>query len=335
MEFLIEIGMFVGKALVVVIAAFLIVTMVVSAAARQKENKGELRIDNLSKELRKTTRHIKNSLLSKKARKRAQKEAKKEDAKEIEAANKIFVIDFKGSIDAKEVESLRREVSAILSVAGDKDEVLVKVESGGGVVHGYGLAASQLRRLRDKGLKVTVSIDKVAASGGYLMACVANHIVAAPFAVVGSIGVLAQIPNFHRLLKEHKVDFEQITAGEYKRTLTLFGENTDEGRQKFQQDINEVHELFKHYVAKHRPQLNIDKVATGEVWYGSQALELQLVDEIATSDDLLLEAATQADVIKVTYKPKQNVAHKLTHSAVAALESVVLKWLQRGSFWHR
>lgn len=335
MEFLIELGVFLGKALIVVVAVFLIVSLVVSAASKQKENKGELRVENISKELGKTTRQIKNSLLSKKARKRAEKEAKKEDQKEVEAATKLFLIDFKGSMDAKEVESLRREVTAILAVAGDDDEVLVRLESGGGVVHGYGLGASQLQRLRDRGLNLTVAVDKVAASGGYMMACVANRVVAAPFAVLGSIGVIAQLPNFHRLLKDNKVDFEQITAGDYKRTLTLFGENTDDGRQKFQQDINEVHQLFKHHVAANRPEIDIDKVATGEIWYGSQAIDLKLIDDITTSDDLLIEASKKSDVIKVSYQPKKNMAHKLTHSAAGAIESIALKWLQRAHFWHR
>lgn len=237
MELFIELGMFIGKAVIVVIAVFLIVSLIVSAAAKQKESKGELRIDNLSKELRKTTRQIKHSLLSKKARKRAEKLAKKEATQEVEAEHKVFLIDFKGSIDAKEVESLRKEVSAVLAIAAAQDEVLVRVESGGGVVHGYGLAASQLQRIRDKGIKLTVAVDKVAASGGYMMACVANTIVAAPFAVVGSIGVIAQLPNFHKVLKKHDVEFEQVTAGDYKRTLTLFGENTPEDRAKFQHDI--------------------------------------------------------------------------------------------------
>lgn len=335
MEYLIEIGLFTGKALIVVVAIFLIVSIVVSAAAKQKENKGELHVDNLSKELRQTTRRIKNSLLSKKARKRAEKEAKKEDAREEEAANKVFLIDFKGSMDAKEVESLRREVTAVLAVATDHDEVLVRVESGGGVVHGYGLAASQLQRIRDKGLKLTVAVDKVAASGGYMMASVANTIVAAPFAIVGSIGVIAQLPNFNRLLKKNDVDYEQITAGDYKRTLTLFGENTDEGREKFQQDVNEVHELFKQHVATHRSEVDITKVATGEIWYGTQALELKLIDKLATSDDLLMEAVQKSDVIRVHYQPKKNMAHKLTHSAAGALEGILMKWLQRSHFWHR
>lgn len=333
MEFLIDLGMFLGKALIVLVAVFLIITMTVSAAARQKEQRGELRVQNMSKELRKTTRQIKHSLLSKKAQKRAEKEAQKADKKETEAENRVFLIDFKGSMDAREVESLRREISAVLAVAGDKDEVFVRVESGGGVVHGYGLAASQLQRIRDRGLTLTVAVDKVAASGGYMMACVANTVVAAPFAIVGSIGVLAQLPNFHRWLKNHDVDFEQITAGEYKRTLTLFGENTDEDRAKYKQDVDEVHQLFKAHVAGHRPDVDIDRVATGEIWYGSQALALNLVDKIATSDDLLMSAAQKSDVIRVHYEPKKNMAHKLTHSAANAVEELALKWLQRAQFW--
>lgn len=335
MELFIELGMFIGKAVIVVIAVFLIVSLIVSAAAKQKESKGELRIDNLSKELRKTTRQIKHSLLSKKARKRAEKLAKKEATQEVEAEHKVFLIDFKGSIDAKEVESLRKEISAVLAIAAAQDEVLVRVESGGGVVHGYGLAASQLQRIRDKGIKLTVAVDKVAASGGYMMACVANTIVAAPFAVVGSIGVIAQLPNFHKVLKKHDVEFEQVTAGDYKRTLTLFGENTPEDRAKFQHDINEVHELFKQHVAENRPNLDINTVATGEVWYGQQALGLGLVDSISTSDDLIMQAAMSADVIRIAYQPKQNMAYKLTHNAATALEGVALKWLQRAHFWHR
>ena len=335
MELLIELGMFLGKALIVLIAVFIIISLIASAAAKQKESKGELRIDNLSKELRKTTRQIKHSLMSKKARKRAEKQAKKEDSQENEIAKKLFLIDFKGSIDAKEVESLRREISAVLAVANENDEVLVRIESGGGVVHGYGLAASQLQRIRDKGIKLTVTVDKVAASGGYMMACVADTIVAAPFAIVGSIGVLAQLPNFHRLLKKHDVDYEQVTAGEYKRTLTILGENTPADREKFQEDIDEVHALFKQHVATNRPDLDIDRVATGEIWYGRQAIDLGLVDKLSTSDDLLMTAMQTAEIIRVSYQLKKNMAHKLTQSAALALEAIALKWLQRAHFWHR
>ncbi|MGK3627588.1 protease SohB, partial [Acinetobacter sp. A11] len=149
---------------------------------------------------------------------------------------KIFVLDFKGDIQASAVENLREEITLILATAkAGRDRIVVRLESPGGMVHGYGLAAAQLVRLRDAGFHLTICVDKVAASGGYMMACIANEIIAAPFAIVGSIGVVAQVPNFNRLLKEHNVDFELYTAGQYKRTVTMFGENTPEGKAKFEE----------------------------------------------------------------------------------------------------
>ena len=186
---------------------------------------------------------------------------------------------------------MREEVSAVLDVAKDDDEVIVCLENHGGVVHEHGLAASQLARIRDRDIPLTVCVDKVAASGGYLMACVASKIYVAPFAILGSIGVLAQIPNFNRLLDSHGVDFEQVTAGKYKRTVTMFGENTDEDRAKLKEELEDVHALFKAAVSKYRPDLDLDKVATGEHWYGTTALELGLADEIKTSDEFLIERA--------------------------------------------
>ena len=202
----------------------------------------------------------------------------------------FLVFLFKLVLGANQVENLREEVTAVICIAKPKDEVLVRLESGGGVVHGYGLAASQLQRLKDKKIPLTVSVDKVAASGGYMMACVADNVLAAKFAIIGSIGVIAQIPNFNKLLKKNDIEFEQHTAGQFKRTLTMFGENNDEGREKFRDELEDVHQMFKGFVQEHRPALAIDTVATGEYWYGSKALELGLVDTIQTSDDFLLSA---------------------------------------------
>lgn len=218
---------------------------------------------------------------------------------------RVFVINFHGDIIASAVASLREEVTAILSVAEPRDEVLVRLESSGGVVHGYGLAASQLVRIKDKSVPLTVVVDKVAASGGYMMACVADHLIAAPFAVIGSIGVVSQLPNFNRLLKKHDVDFEQFTAGEYKRTLSLFGEITEAGRTKQQQEVEAVHGLFKSFLTIHRPMLDVEKVANGEHWFGTEALTLKLVDELRTSDDYLLGASATADLYEVTYPAKK------------------------------
>ncbi|MCG9714107.1 protease SohB [Shewanella insulae] len=331
MEFLYEYGLFLAKAVTIVVAIVAVVVLVLASAVKQKADKGELKLTNVSEELKDLKHDLKEELLSKKQFKAYEKSLKAE-AKAKEKAEKadgeaaptprVFVIDFKGSIDAHEVASLREEISAILAIAEQGDEVVVNVESGGGMVHGYGLAASQLDRLRSAEIPLTICVDKVAASGGYMMACVANTIYAAPFAIVGSIGVVAQIPNFNRLLKKHDIDYEQHTAGDFKRTLTLFGENTEEGRQKFQEELEETHVLFKAFISKYRPTLDIAKVATGEHWYGQQALDLGLVDGLSTSDDVVMKLAEEKTVIKVRYQLKKKIADKLAHSASLAVNAV-------------
>lgn len=220
---------------------------------------------------------------------------------------KLFIIDFDGDVAANAAQNLKQEVNAVLSVAKENDEILVRLKSPGGVVNGYGLAAAQLERFKEKQFNLTVAVDEVAASGGYLMACVANKIVAAPFAIVGSIGVVAQLPNFHRLLEKYDIDYEQFTAGKYKRTVTMFGENTDEGREKFKEELEEIHVVFKDYVAKHRPQVDIEKIATGEHWLGTQALAMNLVDELQTSDAYLLSKLEAFRVIHVGYVERKTL----------------------------
>ncbi|MDV7499483.1 protease SohB [Acinetobacter baumannii] len=237
---------------------------------------------------------------------------------------KIFVLDFNGDIQASAVENLREEITLILATAkAGRDRVVVRLESPGGMVHGYGLAAAQLVRLRDAGFHLTICVDKVAASGGYMMACIANEIISAPFAVVGSIGVVAQVPNFNRLLKEHNVDFELYTAGQYKRTVTMFGENTPEGKAKFEEELQQTHVLFKHFVEKYRPQLNVDKVATGEHWYGQDALDLNLVDKLQTSDEYLLALLPQHDVYVINTRKKATLGEKLGLQAAQMADSLI------------
>ncbi|WP_459661083.1 protease SohB [Acinetobacter calcoaceticus] len=237
---------------------------------------------------------------------------------------KIFVLDFKGDIQASAVENLREEITLILATAkAGRDRVVVRLESPGGMVHGYGLAAAQLVRLRDAGFHLTICVDKVAASGGYMMACIANEIITAPFAIVGSIGVVAQVPNFNRLLKEHNVDFELYTAGQYKRTVTMFGENTPEGKAKFEEELQQTHVLFKHFVEKYRPQLNVDKVATGEHWYGEDALNLNLVDKLQTSDEYLLALLAQHDVYVINTRRKATLGEKLGLQAAQMADSLI------------
>ena len=315
-EFLYEYGLFLVKFGTVIggLAAVVFLVMTLKMRSRSAEG-GHLEVRHVNQKLDHARLMLEAATLPKgkfkksvKAHKDKLKEADKADAGD---KKRIFVIHFKGDIRADQVASLREEISAILTTAGDGDEVLVILESGGGAVHGYGLGASQLRRVRDRNISLTVAVDKVAASGGYMMACVANHIIAAPFAIIGSIGVLAQVPNFNKLLKKHDIDFEQITSGKYKRTLTLFGENTEADREKLRSELEDTHELFKQFVRENRKQVDVEQIATGEHWHGKKALDLGLVDALRTSDDYLGEAAQSAEIYEVSYLRKKPVMEKL------------------------
>ncbi len=330
-EFLASYGLFLLK--VITVVAGIVVVIVVAAAAGRKGTHEGLEIENLNEKHESLVETLRNAVLSKDQRKKAAKEKKKKDKAEAKAETtrpRSFVIDFKGDLKASAVPSLREEVSAILDVASEHDEVIVRLDNHGGVVHEHGLAASQLARIRDRNIPLTVCVDKVAASGGYLMACVATKICAAPFAILGSIGVIAQIPNFNRMLDSHGVEFEQVTAGKYKRTVTMFGENTDEDRAKLKEELEDVHSLFKEAVAKYRPGHDLEKVATGEHWYGTRALDLGLADEIRTSDELLSERAGDRDIYSVVYKIKQPLQKRLMGGIDSALEKVdAASWRQK------
>ncbi len=340
-DFFAEYGLFLIKGITVLV----FVVLVISLASRVRGDdspglqSGHLEVEALNQRyeaeadaLRTLVWDTSEWKSEKKARKQRQKEEKQRAKSKdpLPAKPKLFVLQFKGDIAASAVAHLRHEVSALLAVANkERDEVLVLLESPGGMVHGYGLAASQLVRIREAGLKLTVCVDKVAASGGYLMAAIANQLLAAPFAILGSIGVVAQIPNVHRLLKRHDVDVELMTAGEYKRTLTVLGENTDEGRKKFQEDLDDTHALFKDFVQQWRAGLDIERVGTGEHWYGSRALDLGLIDAIKTSDDYLRERAKEADLYALHWRTKTTLGQRLGFAATNSVDQLLMRWWQR------
>jgi serine protease SohB len=322
-QFLVEYGLFLLKAITIVVA--IVVIIGVAASAGRKASHEGLEVESINDKYKSLAKTLRKAVLSKselKKESKAEKKREKAAGKESAARPRSFVIEFKGDLKASAVASLREEVSAILEVATGSDQVVVRLENHGGVVHEHGLAASQLARIREREIPLHVCVDKVAASGGYLMACVATRIYAAPFAILGSIGVLAQIPNFNRLLDEHGVDFEQITAGKHKRTVTMFGKNTDEDRAKMKEELEDVHTLFKGAVSKYRPDLNLDTVATGEHWYGTRALELGLADEIRTSDELLAGLVVDRDLYHVAYKIKQPIQKRLMGGVDAVLEKI-------------
>ena len=325
LDYLLQYGLFLAETATVVVAVAALILLVAALAARRRGGAGAERLEvrDLGARYREMKHTLESGLLGAKERKAAVKARKREaKAREKEGRTerpRVFVLDFKGDMRASAVASLREEVTAVLAFARPEDEVLVRLENAGGLVHEHGLAASQLMRVRERGIPLTVSVDKVAASGGYLMACVADRILAAPFAVLGSIGVLAQIPNFHRLLDSHGIDFELFKGGEYKRTVTVFGENTDADRAKLQQDIEDIHGIFKTFVTEQRPGLDVEQVATGEHWLGRRARELGLCDTLVTSDDYLLEADERAELVGVRYVAPKRLSTRLAESVAVLL----------------
>ncbi len=311
-DYLMQYGLFLAQVATLVAGIGVVIALIAAAARREREEE-RLEIKDLNQRFSGMELTLKQGILPKKAFKAEVKAAKKRrsERKAAEASGRLFVINFRGDIRASAVASLREEVSAILTLAKSGDEVLVRLENAGGLVHDHGLAASQLARIRERGIVLTVAVDKIAASGGYLMACVANRILAAPFAVLGSIGVLAQVPNFNRLLSEKGVDFEQFKAGEFKRTVTVFGKISDADRAKFSEEIEDTHALFKEFVSSQRPGLDMARVATGEHWYGKRALDLKLCDELKTSDDYLLERSADTSVFEVKYVTRKGLSRKL------------------------
>ena len=349
MEFFQEIGLFLAEAVILVTAIIVVIIAIAAASQRRKGGEeGYIEVRRLNDRytafhdaVRSFTEHAETRKVrekaekksakaeQKQARQQAKEEAGNEDGKQGDG--RLFVLRFEGDIRASETESLREEISAIAPELREGDEVLMCLESPGGMVHSYGLAASQLQRIRATGASLTVAVDKVAASGGYMMACVADRIISAPFAVIGSIGVVAQLPNFHRLLKKNDVDFELLTAGKYKRTLTMFGENTDDGRAKFVEDLEDTYDLFKDFVVLNRPVVDIEAVATGEIWYGQRALDQNLVDELSTSDAYLQTRLREIEAFEVRYVPKKSWQEKFGMAAEAGIERTFLRLWQQGA----
>ena len=324
MEILIEYGLFVLKAFTIIILIFIPIFFLVSSMRQPPDTNESLKIKNLTKRYQSMANSLKVLNMSKEEKKKLKKSLKKEKKTNIKTKKKpVYVLNFKGDIEASNVENLKEEISAILQSETKCEEIVLNLESAGGTVIGYGLAAAQLKRIRDAGIKLTTCVDKVAASGGYMMACVANKIVSAPFAVIGSIGVVAAIPNFSKILKKLDVDYELHTAGEYKRTITTFGETTDEGRDKFKQDLQEIHDLFKEHVSEFRPELDISKVATGEIWEGTKALEVGLVDEISTSDEYLMNFSKKHEVYEIKFETKKKIQDKLSRFLSTLLKDFI------------
>ena len=350
MEFLIDYGMFLAKAITIVLSVGVVIGLIASAGQKNKkgEKKGNIRVTQINEHIDGLRDTLRASILDKeqlkeiekaeKKKTKAENKKKKVTAKNTEGSSKDdsitkrhFVLNFEGNIAADAVESLREEITAILSMATKDDEVILRLESPGGMVHAYGLASSQLLRIKNKNIPLTICVDKVAASGGYMMACLADRLVAAPFAIIGSIGVLVQLPNFHRVLKKYDVDYEIISAGEYKRTLTHFGEITNKGKDKVKEDVENIHQIFKDWVKTYRPSVEIDTIATGETWVGSQAKDRYMVDDIKTSDECVIEACETSDVYEIKFEIKKPLQVRLANLLEESAHRLISRWFGKSN----
>jgi serine protease SohB len=333
LEFLSEYGLFLAKAITLIVGLLVVIGTIAGLSSKvRKSTRGELDVHRLNEDFEHMGNTLQVAMLNPAEQKQLAKEQKKEAKlrkKAISDKKRVFLLNFKGDMRASAATNLREEITAVLSQAKSEDEIVVRLESAGGMVHSYGLASSQLDRIKKQGIPLTVCVDKVAASGGYMMACVADKILAAPFSILGSIGVVAQLPNFSRLLKKHDIDVELHTAGAHKRTLTMFGENTDQDREKFVEDLEDTHQLFKDFVGQRRQQVDIDRISTGEIWLGTRAKEMALVDELMTSDEYLVSLSSDADIYEVKYTHRKSLPEKMGLAAENSTDRLLLRWWNR------
>ena len=311
------------KAFIVVVSVLICVLVpifVIRKSSPIDKDKKSLKLENLKKEYNDYIRQFYQKTMNKKNFKKYLKGFYKNEKKESPKTS-LFVLSFKGDIMASQVKNLRDEISFILEVAKPKDEVVILIESRGGSVSHYGLAANQLQRLRERDIPLTVCVDKVAGSGGYLMACVGNQILSSPFAFIGSIGVMFGVPNVHDFLKKHDVNYEEFTAGKFKRTVTPFGKITEEKKDRLQSQLNLIHDQFKNFVRRYR-EIDLEETATGEAWLAEEALKKGLVDKLQCSDDYILEQMKTRNVYKVSLKSPQSFFERILSKRSVSEESL-------------
>lgn len=290
---------------IITIIILLLTTIIICLILITNKDNNYIKIKNINKKYI----TLKKLFLSKISKKIERKNLIKEE--NLTKTKNLFVLHFNGDINASDINNLKDILSIIILNKTHVDEVLIKLTSNGGIVTNYGLAASQLKRLKNENINLTISIDTIAASGGYMMACVANKIIASHFSIIGSIGVLGIIPNINKILTKNNIEIEYHTSGKYKKTLSIIGENTEIGRKKFIESLENTHFLFKNFVKENRSQINIEEIATGEYWYGVDALKLNLIDKIQTSDEYIIENLNNANIYEIKLSEKINIKNKI------------------------
>ncbi|CAB3976441.1 protease SohB [Candidatus Azoamicus ciliaticola] len=294
---------------IITIIILLLLTIITCLIIIKNKDNKYIEIKNINKKYITLKKMFLSEILKKTEKKNIIKNINKEE-KIIKTKN-LFILNFNGDINASDINNLKDILSILILNKKYVDEVLIKLTSNGGIVTNYGLAATQLKRLKNENINLTISIDTIAASGGYMMACVANKIIASHFSIIGSIGVLGIIPNINKMLNKNNIEIEYHTSGKYKKTLSVIGENTEIGRKKFIESLENTHFLFKNFVKENRSQINIDEIATGEYWYGIDALKLNLIDKIQTSDEYIMENLNNTKIYEIKLNEKTNIKNKI------------------------
>jgi protease-4 len=177
--------------------------------------------------------------------------------------------------------------------------ILLQINSPGGSAAASQEIYDELMRVREEtDIPIVASFGDVAASGGYYIACAANHIVSNPSTITGSIGVIIQSIKVFELFNEIGMQAVTVKSGQYKDLLSPFRETTEAERELLQSLVDSVFEQFLEVVVIGRdmPLEELRPLADGRIFTGAQALELGLVDSLGNYSDAIAVAAELADI---------------------------------------
>ncbi len=224
-----------------------------------------------------------------------------------------------GSEDSESLfESITSSLDAVeLIEKADKNPnikaIILEINSPGGSA----VASEEIANAVKKTNKTTVAwIREVGASGAYWVASSADYIVANRVSVTGSIGVIASYLEFPEFLERYNVTYRRLVSGKYKDIGTPFKEMTSEEQAIFQQNLDLIRDYFVSEVAKNRNmnKKDVDKIANGLFYLGTQAKELGLVDELGSKDEVIryIEYKEKIEVEIAEYETEKGILDLLT-----------------------
>ncbi|WP_343192796.1 S49 family peptidase [Buchnera aphidicola (Taiwanaphis decaspermi)] len=221
----------------------------------------------------------------------------------------LYILDYNDKIKKNKIKKLREEISSIILVAKKNDEVLLRLENTSDIVYEYGLVIAQLQRLRKKGIKLIISIDKIVSNGGYIIACVADHISASPFSIIGPINIVVNIPNIDKYTQTSNLNNQLNDCNTFTK-LTLIKNNTKIYVNKIFNKLDIKKYIRNSFIKDMRPSLNLNKIFNQNYWIGENAINEKLIDSINTSDDILFSKKDTHNLLKIKYVYKSNIVEK-------------------------